>query len=180
MPRGLRDTTAGVFHVTSHGVRATPLYLDDLDRMRFLRELARVNREDGWTCIGFCLMRTHYHLIVQVSDDTLPRAMHALNFRYAGGFNARHGTRGHVFERRYYAGRLETRSHLLYAYRYVVRNPVTAGLCVMPAEWPWSSYGATIGHGDVEHSFVDAGRVLAELADGETDAVARLRELVEL
>src|SRR5881275_1481676 len=80
MPRRLRDKTAGTFHVFTRCVYASPaLYRDDLDRLEFLRHLGRTTSKLGWTCLGFCLMTTHYHLIVAVEDNVLPRAMHSLN-----------------------------------------------------------------------------------------------------
>jgi REP element-mobilizing transposase RayT len=36
-------------------------------------------------------------------------------------------------------------AHLLVAFRYIALNPVRAGLCERPADWPWSSYRATAG-----------------------------------
>ena len=40
---------------------------------------------------------------------------------------------------------VETEVHLLEAIRYVVLNPVRAGICTDPAEWSWSSFRATAG-----------------------------------
>ena len=178
MARPHRDVDPGIFHVTCHSVRDTALYRDDLDRIRFLTELAAVSARDGWTCIEYCLMTTHFHLIVEVDLNVLPPAMQRLNFRYACAFNARHGTRGHVLERRYDAGRIRTESHLLAAYRYVARNPVMARLSASPQEWPWSSYASTVGLAD-PISFVDASCVLELFGGTHEIAVARLREFVE-
>lgn len=178
MPRPPRDVAAGIFHVTTHSVRDTELFRDDIDRMRFLSELARATARVSWTCIGFCLMRTHYHLLLDASDGALPKGMQALNFRYAVSFNARHRTRGHVTERRYHADRIKDESHLLAAFRYVMRNPVAAGICDRPQDWPWSSYAGTVELGPA-HSFVDGNRVLG-LFDGPREiAIAQLRAYVE-
>jgi hypothetical protein len=124
MPRPPRDTRAGIFHVFTHCVWAAPaLFRDDLSRTVFLRELARVTRCFEWTCVGFCLMRTHYHLMLDVPDKALPVGMQSLNFRYAIDFNQRYGMRGHVQFARYGAVRIESDSQLLTAYKYVVRTP---------------------------------------------------------
>ncbi len=178
MARPPRDTDPGIFHVTSHSVRDTALYRDDLDRLRFMQELAAVSARDGWTCIQFCLMTTHFHLLVEVEADVLPAAMQRLNFRYACAFNARHRTRGHVLERRYSAGRIRSEAHLLAAYRYIARNPVLARLCERPQDWPWSSYAAAIGAAE-PISFVDPSPVLELFGRPHEIAVARLREFVE-
>jgi len=180
MPRRLRDKTAGTFHVYAHSVwAASALFRDDVDRNAFLRELARATAKVEWTCIGFCLMTTHYHLILDVQDGSLPLGMHALNFRYACQFNARHGMRGHAFGARYDSVRIDSDEHLLTAYKYTVMNPVRAGICDRPESWPWSSYAGTIGAAE-PHSFVEDSRIL-ECFDGPRElAVARLRSFVEL
>lgn len=165
MPRPARDKKAGIFHVFTHCVYAAPAHFrDDVDRLEFLRRLARVTAKHEWTCIAFCLMGTHYHLIVEVEDDVLPTAMHSLNLGYALGFNKRHGLKGHVQHQPYGSRRIRTTASLAVRFRYVARNPVRAGLCTDPADWLWSSYAGTVGLGD-PFPFVDAQAVTTYIAD---------------
>jgi putative transposase len=179
MPRPNRDTRAGIFHVFTHCVWAAPaLFRDDLNRAVFLRELARVTRTFEWTCIGFCLMGTHYHLMLEVPDMALPVGMQSLNFRYSVDFNQRHGMRGHVQFARYGAVRIANESHLQTVYKYVSRNPVEAGLCRTCEDWPWSSYAGAVGLAE-PHSFVDPLRVLQSFDLVRELAAARLRAFVE-
>ena len=174
MPRPPRDVTAGTFHVYSHCVSAAPaLFRDAGDRVAFLTQLARVTERTSWTCAAFCLMGNHFHLIVGVEDGVLPKAMHALNLSYARGFNKRHSLTGHVMYARYGAKRIRTDASLAARFRYVVRNPVRAGLCMRPQDWPWSSYAGTIGLRN-QFSFVD-DRSIKALYSG----LAELREAVE-
>jgi REP element-mobilizing transposase RayT len=120
---------AGIFHVYTHSVWAAPaLFHDEIDYTTFLRELARTTARTEWDCIAFCAIDTHYHLIVEVDDGVLPKGMHALNFRYAMQFNERHALKGHVMGARYDAVRIDDEDHLVTAFRYVVRNPLEAGL----------------------------------------------------
>lgn len=121
-------------------------------------------------------MRSHYHLIVSVEDDVLPAAMHALNLPYARVFNKRHSLRGHVQFDRYGARRIHGRDDLLDRYAYVVNNPLKAGLCDLPEDWPWSSHAGTIGVRPA-HSFVDDALVLG-CFDWPTDPRAELRHCV--
>jgi putative transposase len=179
VPRRPRDIEQGIFHVFTHSVwAADALYRDDADRLRFLRELARASGKFGWTCIAFCLMGTHYHLILEVERGALPAGMHSLNFRYAAGFNARHTMKGHVHGTRYNSSRITSEASLVYRFKYVARNPVEAGLCKSPADWPWSSYPGTVGVSP-PHSFVDAHAVLACVEGPHDIAVGRLRRYVE-
>lgn len=91
-----------------------------------------------------------------------------LNGGYAQEFNARHDRRGHLFGGRYASTLVETDEHLLAAARYVVLNPVEAGLCETPGEWPWSSYRATAGFA-ASPSFLATVDLLA-LVGGRGDA----------
>jgi putative transposase len=179
MPRPPRDVGPGFFHVYTHAVwAADALFRDDDDRRTFLREPTLAGSRTGWTCLGYCLMTTHYHLVLEVGTGVLPRGMHSLNFRYASWFNFRHAMKGHVHGRRYGARRLVDEDDLLGAYKYMARNPVEAGLCRLPEDWPWSSYRAAIGLTRGE-SFVDPRAVLAAFAAPLEVSRARLRRFVE-
>ncbi len=167
-----------MFHLWTHCVWAADAYYrDDLDRLDFLRRLARVTTKVEWRCIGFCLMRTHYHLIVEVTDGVLPLAMQALNHGYASNFNRRHGLRGHVQSRRYGSRRIANSEELIGVYAYAMNNPVEAGLCPRATSWPWSSFGGTVGLRE-RSSFVDDGPVLGCFRH-ELDPRAALRKAVE-
>jgi len=179
MPRAHRDKAAGTFHVYTHCVWDVPsLYRNDEDRAEFLRGLARVTDRHRWTCIAYCLMTSHYHLIVDVEDGVLPRAMHALNLPYARNFNRRYKLRGHVQFEQYGASRIESEDDLLYRFKYVVNNPVEAGLCKSAADWPWSSYAGTVGLSPLA-SFVDPAFVLGSFHWPASDPRAALRRYVE-
>ena len=68
-----------------------------------------------------------------------------MNGKYAQAFNRRHDRIGHVFQGRYKALLVERGAYLLEVVRYIVRNPVSAGLCSRPEDWLWSSHRATLG-----------------------------------
>jgi hypothetical protein len=178
MPRKLRDAAAGLFHITCHAVWTSELFRDDVDRIEYLRGLAVAVVDFSWTCISYCLLGTHLHLILEVGDDTLPPGMQHLNTGFACRFNSRHRLRGHVFAGRYDARRLESDAHLVAAFKYDAWNPVGAGLCGSPEEWHASSYAATIGLTEMP-SFVDPSRILRYFGGSREVAIARLRAYVE-
>jgi REP element-mobilizing transposase RayT len=179
MPRRLRDKTAGTFHVYTHAVwAAADLFRDDVDRTVFLRELARATAKVEWRCVAFCLMSTHYHLLLDVDAGAMPEGMHALNFRFAIHFNMRHRMKGHVFGARYDSRRIRDENDLLEAYKYVVSNPVEARICPTASAWPWSSYAGTVGLREPD-SFVDASAVLECFGSGNGRAVDELQRFIE-
>jgi REP element-mobilizing transposase RayT len=177
--RQLRDIDAGLFHVWSHSVWTTELFRDNLDHARYITELARTTERAGCGCVALCLLTTHKHLILNVDDGVLPNAMQELNSRYAAGFNARHRLRGHVFGGRFKSRRIEGEADLSRTYRYVARNPVEAGLCGSPEQWPWSSYPGTIGLAE-PFTFVDPSLVLGCFSKNPAVAIADLRRFVEV
>jgi hypothetical protein len=82
-----------------------------------------------------------------------------LNGGYASSYNARHRRSNHLFGRRFWDAPIGADSHLYESCRYIVLNPVRAGVCNDPADWRWSSYRACAG---VEHApaFLAAGELL--------------------
>jgi putative transposase len=179
VPRRPRIHVPGSFHhLTAHGVDSRPLFEDDQDRWRFLGILGDVTREIGWRCLAFCLMTTHYHLLIQERDAPVSRAMRLLNGRYVVAFNKRHARAGHLLNGRYRDTPIEDDSHLLAAVRYVALNPVDAKLCVRAEDWPWSSYRELIG-ASRPSSFVSTTWLLAQFAPRRDRAMERVRSLVE-
>ncbi len=134
-----------VYHVTSRGNARGLIYQDRRDRQRFLDLLAHAVDRFDWRCHAYCLMDNHYHLLVETLRPTLADGMRHLNGVYTQGFNRAHQRVGHVFQGRYQAVLIEKESHLLEVCRYVVLNPVRAGMVTDPGGWPWSSYGFTAG-----------------------------------
>lgn len=146
MPRPLRPQLPdGIYHITSRGIQKLPIYRDDEDREAFLEILGVVVAKYAWTCLEYCEMTNHYHLLVQTPDPNIAAGMRLLNGLYARTFNAKHSLRGHLFESRYGSELVETVEQLIAAVLYIAYNPVVASLCDDPADWLWSSVAASLG-----------------------------------
>jgi putative transposase len=104
--------------------------------MRLLRDVVRSHR---WNCYAFCLMGTHYHLVVAAERPALSAGLQRLNGVYAQLFNGRHDRTGHLFGDRFHAWVIADERHLRATCAYVLENPVRAGLCATASEWPWSA-----------------------------------------
>jgi len=90
-------------------------------------------------------MTNHYHLVIETPDANLAKGMRQLNGVYTQCFNRHHGHVGHVFQGRYKAILVDRDAYLLELARYVVLNPVRAGMVKSPQQWRWSSYAAMMG-----------------------------------
>jgi putative transposase len=166
-----------IYHVISRGNAGGAIYEDDLERECFLATLEHVVDRYGWRCHAYCLMTTHYHLVVQTPLPNLPSGMRLLNGSHASRYNRRHNRRGHVFQARYRSIFVEGAQYLLSASRYVVLNPVRAGICDRPEEWPWSSFRATAGLMLVP-PFLEIATILGELGDALPSSQAAYREFI--
>ena len=146
MARPLRiELAGGLYHVTSRGDRREDIFLCETDRYVWLEILGEVCKRFHWTCHAWCQLTNHYHLVVETVEGNLSQGMRHLNGVYTQKLNRTHHRVGHVFQGRYRAIMVEKDSHLLELMRYVVLNPVRAGMVGAAGDWPWSSYGAMVG-----------------------------------
>jgi REP-associated tyrosine transposase len=90
-------------------------------------------------------MGNHVHLLIEIREENRSEGMQWLLGRYAQDFNWRHGLDGHLFQGRFKSETVTSQRHLLELSRYIVLNPVRAGLRASAADWPWSSYRAAVG-----------------------------------
>src|SRR5262245_52103526 len=152
MPRSPRIVYAGAFyHVSNRGNRKADIFRTDHDRRHFLARTAEACVQTSLRCLAYCLMTNHYHFVFRTGEPKLTEAMQWIDARYAEHFNVAHTLSGHVFQGRYRAELIDTDAYLLQAIRYVLLNPVRAGMCERVADWTWSSYDATVGlrrHGE--------------------------------
>jgi putative transposase len=171
MARPLRLEFAGAtYHVTARGDGREDIYLSDADRRLFLAVLGRVAERFNWTIHAYCLMSNHYHLLVETPEGNLSKGMRQLNGVYTQDFNRTHHRVGHVFQGRYKAILVEKEAYLLELVRYVVLNPVRAGMVRTPGEWPWSSYRATVGD-ECAPDWLEARWVLSVFGETAAEAV---------
>lgn len=133
-------------HVILRGNNRQAIFYSDLDRERMLATLAEVATQHRVGIHAYVLMDNHLHLLATPqTDDGLSRMMQALGRRYVAWFNVRHQRSGTLWEGRFRAGLVEGESHLLACMRYIELNPVRAGLCTAPEQWPWSSAAHHVG-----------------------------------
>jgi len=171
------EFTGALYHITSRGDRQEDIYEDDDDRKAFLSVLESVCESYNWVCHAYCLMSNHYHLLIETPDANLSRGMRQLNGVYTQTFNRAHGRAGHVFQGRYKAILVEKESYLLELSRYIVLNPVRAGMVNSAKDWPWSSYRATAGQVKGP-GYLNIDWMLAAFAKRKSVAIERYKKFV--
>jgi putative transposase len=166
-----------VWHVTSRGNERREVFRDDADRERWLGLLGKAVVLFAWRLHAYVLMSNHYHLLVETPVPSLSKGMRHLNGVYTQAFNRRHERVGHLFQGRFKSILVEKESHLLELLRYVVLNPIRAGLVRGPGEWPWSSYRATAGEAPAP-AWLETAWTLAQFGDAGAAARQRYRDFV--
>ena len=134
-----------LYHVMSRGNGGEDIFVEDGDRQVFLDLLAELFTRHDVICYAYCLMDNHYHLLVETPKANLSQIMRRLNGRYTRFFNKTRRRMGHIFQGRYKAIIVQKDSYLLELSRYIILNPVRAGMADIPENYSWSSYCATIG-----------------------------------
>jgi putative transposase len=178
MGRPLRLEFAGaIYHVTSRGDRQEVIFRNDGDRHAWLNILASVCARFRWNIHAFCQMGNHYHFVVETLNGNLARGMRQLNGEYTRRFNFRHALIGHLFQGRYKAILVQRQTYLLALSRYVVLNPVRAGIVAAPGEWPWSSYSFTCCDAQAPN-WLDTDWLLSQFGERRGAAIHAYREFV--
>ncbi len=178
MARPLRlEFPGALYHITSRGDRREDIYHKDEDRVLFLSVLGRVCETYNWVCHSYCLMSNHYHLLIETPEANLSKGMRQLNGVYTQSYNRGHDVTGHVFQGRYKAIVVEKQSYLLELSRYIVLNPVRAGMVRAAKDWPWSSYRATAGQVEPP-AYLHCDWVLSNFGKKKAEARERYRRFV--
>jgi putative transposase len=140
MGRFARVVAVGVaHHVTQRGNAKRYILDTDEDRAVSLRLLVENAERHRLALLGYCLMSNHVHLVIIPGEaDSLAVALKHTHGRYAGYWNAKHSSTGHVWQGRFYSCPLD-RPHLWKTLRYAELNPVRAGMVPEATTWPWSS-----------------------------------------
>ncbi|MBK5092940.1 MAG: transposase [Actinobacteria bacterium] len=178
MSRPLRIEFPGaIYHITSRGNAKQEIFETDEDRAAFLRTLQSVTERYKWLCHAYCLMNNHYHLLVETPDCNLSVGMRQLNGVYTQAWNRMNGSSGHLFEGRFKSIVVDKDNYFLEVSRYIVLNPVRAGLVDDPSRWRWSSYRATSGLVKAP-SFLSVKSLLSLFSNDEGQARRRYSEFV--
>ena len=179
MSRPLRIQAPGLtYHITARGNGQMKIFLDYIDRCRFLAILAHIIQHFRLLCHAYCLMGNHYHLAATTTEANLSRAIKQLNGDYAQWWNRRHRRVGHMVQGRFGSQIVQDHTYLRDVCRYIVLNPVRARMVPTPAKWRWSSYLATAGLIRAP-SFLQCDVLLDLLSAGDpADRAKRYREFV--
>ena len=125
MARPLRiEQVGGWYHITGRGNERRSIYRSERDREHFREQMAEMTRRFAVLMHAYVLMDNHYHLLVELREPNLSRAVQWLNVSYSIWFNLRHRRSGHLFQGRFKSVIVNPEEWGLELSRYVHLNPV--------------------------------------------------------
>jgi REP element-mobilizing transposase RayT len=138
--RRARITYKGAYHhVINRGHEGKKIFFDDSSKYYFLESIKNKSKKLKIEIFCYCIMPTHYHLILQNSSGKLSEFMKQLNGQYGMYYRKRMGGLGHVFQGRFKSTLIGGDTYMRMATVYVLLNPVRAGMVKDPWEYEWSS-----------------------------------------
>lgn len=147
-------------HLYNRGVERNKIFLDEGDYQYFLKKLRKYKEECSINMNCYCLLPNHFHLFVKQMTDDFPigRFISNLTNSYTKGINKKYGRAGVLFEGRT-SNRLITDDDYFWELcKYILTNPVKAGLVNKPEDWKYSS--ARKYFGIAEDFFTDEKEIL--------------------
>lgn len=143
MPRKARTRSAtNIYHVMLRGINKQVIFENDDDRRFFLNTVKKCKEESGFRLYAFCLMTNHVHLLLEMREEPLEIVFKRIGTTYAKWYNRKYERVGHLFQDRFRSENVETPEYFMTVLRYILWNPVKAGMVSAPDRYRWSSYQA--------------------------------------
>jgi len=128
------------YHVMNRGRRGEDIFSAHGDYDLFVHLLRESAQAWNVRVAAFCLMTTHYHLLIQTPEANLSRCMRHVDGVYTQRYNRAHHCDGPLFRGRYRAILVEADTYLLEVLKYIHRNPLRAGVVKTLEAYEWSSH----------------------------------------
>ena len=149
MPRSARKiSSTGIYHAMLRGINQQNIFEDEEDFLRFLTVVGECKDISGFELYAYCLMTNHVHFLIKTVEEPLEMIFKRIGSRYVYWYNLKYQRSGHLFQDRYKSEIVENESYFLTALRYIIQNPMKAGIEDAPGNYPWSSYRAYLGRKD--------------------------------
>lgn len=142
--RNVQFCAGEYYHLYNRGNNRERIFFERENYLFFLRRL-RQYLLSILEVVVYCLMPTHYHMLVRLKTDDLSHQMQLFSISYTKAMNKRYDRIGSLFQGAFQAKRVDSDAYLTHLSRYIHLNPVLAGYGAAPEEWEFSSYPEYLG-----------------------------------
>ena len=165
------------YHVMNRARRGQVAFPVKEDKLAFLYLVRETADMFNLNVSAWCLMETHYHLLVQTPEANLARCMRHINGVYTQKYNIRHGCDGSLFRGRYKSILVDADNYLLELVRYIHRNPLRDGLVEKLSQYDWSSHKVYLSRSK-KWDWVHKDFILGMLAESRNAQLKKYKQFV--
>jgi len=134
-----------IFHVMLRGINRQDIFNDEEDCIRFIEVLSECKKMSGFKLYAYCIMTNHVHLLIETDDEPLSQIFKRIGSRDVYWYNTKYNRTGHLFQDRFKSEPVEKESYFMTVLRYIIQNPLKAGMEEKVGSYRWSSYGSYLG-----------------------------------
>ena len=141
MPRQARFLKDhGYYHIFSRSVNRTWIFKDPEDFHTFRSLVHRAKQAFPLHLFHYAFMNTHFHFVLQaIRKEHVAKNLAYIKWHYTQWMRKKYGWRGPLWRERFKSLPIENELYLAACGLYVEYNPLRAGLCGDPANYPYSS-----------------------------------------
>lgn len=159
MPRTARKSSeSNILHVMFRGINREAIFRDEDDRLRFFQIMTKCKSICDFELMAWCLMDNHVHLLLRPRGEPMSLISKRIGCRYVYWYNQKYSRVGHLFQDRYRSEAVDTDAYFLTVLRYIMQNPLKAGMEQRMGDYRWTSFRAYAGHPDglTDHEFASS------------------------
>jgi len=145
-PRKKSDT--GMYHIMLRGINQQIIFEDSQDYKYFLKCIRHAKENYSFEIYTYCLMNNHVHLLIAAPNSPLDQIIKSIGTKYVYYFNHKYNRIGHLFQDRFRSETILNTNYLLQVFRYILHNPISAGITNHCSQYMWTNYSAFIGKPD--------------------------------
>lgn len=168
-----------LYHISSRGNNCENIFVDNLDKLRYLKILKKYKDRFHFYIYAYCLMSNHIHLLLRTKEGNISKIMHSINTSYTVYFNKKNNRKGHLFQGRYHSIIVDKEEYLLALIRYIHLNPVRARIVQFAQEYFWSSYREYLSNLKLDKSIItDTDFVLEYFGRNKLEQIKNFRDFI--
>lgn len=158
MPRIPRKSISTMYyHVMVQGINKMYIFDTPEDIKHYIKIMYELKKDYPLDIKAYCVMNNHVHMLIKTEkSENLSKFMQRLNTKYGIYYNKKYDRVGFVFRNRFKSQGIYNESHLYHCINYIYDNPVKAGICEKPEDYPYSNYKKIKKLDDKEYLFIDA------------------------
>ena len=154
------DLKTNLFHIMVQGINKSYIFNNSIDIKYYIKLLYELNNQHNIQIIAYCVMNNHTHILIKCENiDEMSKYMKRVNVKFSRYYNKKHNRVGYVFRDRFKSQGIYSEKHMYNCIRYIYENPVKAGMCKKPEEYPYSNYNRNktidIYNNEDDLSFID-------------------------